>query len=70
VKSKQSLLKRLVRFMAYAALGPITGPLAAGFMRNWGQGDRVLAVLYLMAIPSGLGLLSVAVAWAGQWALT
>ena len=61
--------KRIALLTFYAALGPITGPLAAGFVRNWGKGDRVLAVLYLMAIPSGLSLLSFAVAWAGRWAL-
>jgi hypothetical protein len=61
--------KRVALLTFYAALGPITGPLTAGFVRNWGKGDRLLAVLYLLAIPSGLGMLTMAVAWAGRWAL-
>jgi hypothetical protein len=35
----------------YAALGPITGPLVAGAVRNFRQGDNVLGGLYVLAVP-------------------
>lgn len=38
------------RWAAIAALGPISGPLAARMMTHWGRGDRVLAGLYGFAI--------------------
>jgi len=59
---------RIARLAFYASLGPISGPLAAGFVRNWSRGDRVLALLYLAAIPAGLQILGSAVAWAAKWA--
>lgn len=35
---------------AIAALGPISGPLAARMMTHWQRGDRVLAGMYGVAI--------------------
>ena len=37
-------------WIAYAALGPISGPLAAGAIRSWRRGERVLAGFYVAAI--------------------
>ena len=42
-------LKRLIRIAPWLALGPVTGPLAAGIYRNWRAGEYVLASLYLVA---------------------
>jgi hypothetical protein len=48
-------------FAGYAALGPITGPLTAGLVRNIRRGEKVLAALYAIAIPvSYCGLVSAA----------
>jgi hypothetical protein len=49
-------MKRIPPWMAYAALGPISGPLAAGVVRNWRKGARVLAALYVVAIVETLVL--------------
>lgn len=57
-------LSRLVRFAAFAALGLITGPLAAGLVRSLRNGQPVLAGLYLVAIPATYGALALAGAWA------
>lgn len=54
---------RLCALAAYAVLGPITGPLAAGALRSLRNGDKVLAGLYLAAIPAAFGLLSLVAAW-------
>jgi hypothetical protein len=51
-----------------ATLGPISALLAAGVARSWKNGDKVLAVLYLAAIPAGLQILGAAVFWAAEWA--
>ena len=44
-------MPHLIRFAAYAALGPITGPLAAGVVRNLRKREWLLAALYLIALP-------------------
>lgn len=44
--------KRLAIFAGYAALGPITGPCVAGFMRNLRGGAPILAGLYLLTLGS------------------
>ncbi len=41
---------RVLRFLGYAACGPITGALLAGFVRNR-KGRPLLATLYAIAIP-------------------
>lgn len=44
-------MKRIpASWVAYAALGPISGPLAAGVVRNWRKGHRLLAGLYVVAM--------------------
>lgn len=43
-------MKRTPAWIAYAALGPISGPLAAGAVRNWRKGERLLAALYVVAM--------------------
>lgn len=48
---------RLARFAGYAALGPITGPLAAGLTRSLRAGHPVLAALYALAILEAWALL-------------
>jgi hypothetical protein len=49
---------RLAKWTGYAALGPITGPLVAGFVRHR-KSAPLLAALYAVAIPSvWLGLAS------------
>jgi hypothetical protein len=42
---------RIAALTGYAALGPITGPLVAGAIRNFRQGDHLLAGLYVLAVP-------------------
>jgi hypothetical protein len=53
-------LRALTRLAAYAALGPITGPLAAGLVRSLGRGEHLLTGLYLAAIPAAWSLLAAA----------
>jgi len=43
-------MKRMPTWIAYAALGPVSGPLAAGVVRNWRKGERVLAAFYAVAM--------------------
>ena len=51
-------VSRLAKWSTYAALGPITGPLVAGFVRNR-KSEPLLAALYAVAIPAvWLGLTS------------
>jgi len=50
--------KKILYWLPFLALGPITGPLTEGVLRNWRRGDRVLAGLYVLAIPSSLALLA------------
>jgi len=51
-------MSKLARWAGYAAMGPITGPLVAGFVRNR-KSAPLLAALYLVAIPSvWLGLMA------------
>lgn len=38
------------KWAAFAALGPISGPLAARMMTHWRRGDHVLAGFYGVAI--------------------
>ena len=52
---------RFARFLPYLLLGPLTGPLAAGMVRAWRSGDRLLSSLY------GVSILTT---WAGLAALT
>jgi hypothetical protein len=47
-------------WVAYAALGPVSGPLAAGVVRNWRKGRRLLAGLYVVAMVEAAVLASVA----------
>lgn len=49
-------------WVAYAALGPVTGPLAAGVVRNWRKGHRVLAGLYVIAMVEAFVVMPVALA--------
>ena len=44
-------VSRFAKFTAYAALGPITGPLVAGVVRHR-KDAPVLAALYAIAIPA------------------
>jgi hypothetical protein len=60
------MTRRLARLSLYAALGPITGPLAAGLTRSLNKGDRILAALYVAAIPSAYSLLALAGVWTAQ----
>jgi hypothetical protein len=60
------MTRRLARLSLYAALGPITGPLAAGLARSLHRGDRILAALYVAAIPSAYSLLALAGVWTAQ----
>lgn len=55
-------MKRAVAWTTYIALGPISGPLAAGAVRNWRKGHRVLAGLYVIALIEAIVLTPVALA--------
>jgi hypothetical protein len=54
--------RRLAALTAYGALGPITGPLIAGLVRNLRAGNILLAALYVIAVAGAWMLLSVAAA--------
>jgi len=64
MRTPRLITRRLAKLSAYAALGPITGPLVAGIARSLRNGDVWLAVLYTAAIPAAFSLLTVAGAWA------
>jgi hypothetical protein len=49
-------------WIAYAALGPISGPLAAGAVRNWRKGERVLAGFYVAAMVEAFVLAPIVLA--------
>jgi hypothetical protein len=49
-------------WIAYAVLGPISGPLAAGAVRSWRRGERVLAGFYVAAMIEVFVLAPVALA--------
>lgn len=51
---------KLARLTAYASLGPITGPLVAGVVRNLSGGDHIGAGLYALAIPAAYVLMAAA----------
>jgi hypothetical protein len=53
-------MKPVPSWIAYAALGPVSGPLAAGVVRNWRKGERVLAALYVVAMAEAVVLTPVA----------
>lgn len=61
--------KRLAIFAGYAALGPITGPCVAGFVRNLRGGAPLLAGLYLVALGVGWLDLALLTAWSAGVAL-
>jgi hypothetical protein len=54
---------KIAKLAAYAALGPITGPLTAGIFRSLRNDDRMLAALYAAAIPAAYGLLGLVSTW-------
>lgn len=43
-------VRKTLYWSAFLTLGPITGPLAEGAVRNWRKGERILAALYVAAI--------------------
>ncbi len=55
--------KRLAIFAGYAALGPITGPCVAGFVRNMRAGAPILACLYLVTLGFAWLDLALFTAW-------
>lgn len=61
--------KRLAIFAGYAALGPITGPCVAGFVRNLKGGAPILAGLYLVALGAAYLDLIMLSAWTARRAL-
>lgn len=58
--------RRFVALAGYAAMGPITGPLVAGVVRNLAKRQPVLAGLYALALPIALLNLALLSAWAAQ----
>ncbi|MDB5428539.1 MAG: hypothetical protein JWP28_2613 [Phenylobacterium sp.] len=52
--------RKSIRLLGYASLGPITGPLVAGVIRNMTKRQPVLASLYALTI---------AVVWLDIWIL-
>jgi len=52
--------KKFLYWAPFLAMGPITGPLAEGVVRSWRRGDKILAGLYVLAIPSSYLALGVA----------
>ena len=55
-------MKRAFAWASYVALGPISAPLAAGVVRNWRKGQRVLAGLYAIALVEAIVLTPLALA--------
>jgi hypothetical protein len=58
--------KRLLTLTGYTMLGPITGPLVAGIIRNLGKGELLLACLYALALPVAWYELVAAATWAAE----
>ena len=56
--------KRLLALSGYTVLGPITGPLVAGIIRNLGKGELLLACLYALALPVAWYELAAVATWA------
>jgi hypothetical protein len=58
--------KRLLALTGYSILGPITGPLVAGIIRNLGKGELLLACLYALALPVAWYELAALATWAAD----
>jgi len=53
-------VRKSIRLLSYASLGPITGPLVAGVIRNMTKRQPVLASIYALTI---------AIVWFDLWIL-
>ena len=58
--------KRVLTLAGLAALGPISGPLVAGILRNLRKRQLMLASLYALALPMAWYELAVMADWASQ----
>jgi hypothetical protein len=57
--------RKSIRLLGYASLGPITGPLVAGVIRNMTKGQPVLASIYALTI----GIVWFDIWILGRWSL-
>ena len=58
--------RRALLLTGYIALGPISGPLVAGVVRNLAKRQPILAGLYGLALPIAWANLAELAVWAGQ----
>jgi hypothetical protein len=58
--------KRVLTLTGLAALGPISGPLVAGILRNLRKRQLMLASLYALALPMAWYELAILADWASR----
>jgi hypothetical protein len=59
---KSGTMKKWLYWAAFLSLGPITGPLAEGIVRNLRKGERPLAALYGLAVVTSYMAMTLAAA--------
>lgn len=58
--------KRILTVAGLATLGPISGPLVAGILRNLRKRELILASLYAFALPMAWYELALLADWASR----
>lgn len=59
--------RKILYWAPFTAMGPVSGPLAEGVVRNFRKGHRVLAGLYAIALVQTFFLLPMLLAAAIEW---
>lgn len=60
-------LRKILYWAPFTAMGPVSGPLAEGMVRNLRKGHRVLAALYAVALVETFFVLPLLLAAALRW---
>jgi hypothetical protein len=60
-------LRKLLYWAPFTAMGPVSGPLAEGIVRNLRKGNRLLAVLYAIALVETFFVLPMLLVAALEW---